>query len=312
MTSERTEKGVSMAHGESDRRAARFADLRPLLFTVAYEIVGSAADADDVLQESYLRWAEVDDADVVDPKAYLAKIVTRQALNALRSRSRRREEYVGPWLPEPILLDDRDLADDVVLAESVSTAMLVVLESLSPDERAVFVLREVFGFSYIEIGSMVSKPPATVRQIAHRARSHVESRRPRFDPVDAQRARAVVEEFLDAAQSGQIESLIALLSPDVVFTADSDGKATAVKRPIQGSLPVARLLAGFARLGTTIDDYRAEVALFNHEPGMIVYFDGKLQGVFTFHIVDGVIEQIYAMRNPDKLGGVEEPRTIAR
>lgn len=312
MTSERTEKGVSMAHGESDRRAARFADLRPLLFTVAYEIVGSAADADDVLQESYLRWAEVDDADVVDPKAYLAKIVTRQALNALRSRSRRREEYVGPWLPEPILLDDRDLADDVVLAESVSTAMLVVLESLSPDERAVFVLREVFGFSYTEIGSMVSKPPATVRQIAHRARSHVESRRPRFDPVDAQRARAVVEEFLDAAQSGQIESLIALLSPDVVFTADSDGKATAVKRPIQGSLPVARLLAGFARLGTTIDDYRAEVALLNHEPGMIVYFDGKLQGVFTFHIVDGVIEQIYAMRNPDKLVGVEEPRTIAR
>ncbi|WP_354563001.1 MULTISPECIES: RNA polymerase sigma-70 factor [Gordonia] len=301
-----------MAHGESDRRAARFADLRPLLFTVAYEIVGSAADADDVLQESYLRWAEVDDADVVDPKAYLAKIVTRQALNALRSRSRRREEYVGPWLPEPILLDDRDLADDVVLAESVSTAMLVVLESLSPDERAVFVLREVFGFSYTEIGSMVSKPPATVRQIAHRARSHVESRRPRFDPVDAQRARAVVEEFLDAAQSGQIESLIALLSPDVVFTADSDGKATAVKRPIQGSLPVARLLAGFARLGTTIDDYRAEVALLNHEPGMIVYFDGKLQGVFTFHIVDGVIEQIYAMRNPDKLAGVEEPRTIAR
>ena len=162
-----------MTGGQLDRRAARFAELRPLLFTVAYEIVGSAADADDVLQESYLRWAEVDDVEVADPKAYLAKIVTRQALNTLRSRSRRREEYVGPWLPEPILLDDRDLADDVVLAESVSTAMLVVLESLSPDERAVFVLREVFGFSYAEIGSMVSKswgpgrprapPPPAVR-----------------------------------------------------------------------------------------------------------------------------------------------------
>ncbi|MDS1112590.1 RNA polymerase sigma factor SigJ [Gordonia westfalica] len=297
---------------ESDRRATRFAELRPLLFTVAYEIVGSAADADDVLQESYLRWADVDDADVTDPKAYLAKIVTRQALNALRSRSRRREEYVGPWLPEPILLDARDLADDVVLAESVSTAMLVVLESLTPDERAVFVLREVFGFSYNEIGDMVAKPGATVRQIGHRARSHVESRRPRFEPVDAERAGAVVEEFLAAAQSGEIEPLMALLSPDVVFTADSDGKATAVKRPIRGAMPVARLLTGFARLGATIDDYRAEVAVFNHAPGMVVYFDGKLQGAFTFHIVDGVIEQIYAMRNPDKLVGVEEPRTIAR
>lgn len=307
-----TRNGVSMADGESDRRAARFAELRPLLFTVAYEIVGSAADADDVLQESYLRWAAVDDADVTDPKAYLAKIVTRQALNALRSRSRRREEYVGPWLPEPILLDERDLADDVVLAESVSTAMLVVLESLSPDERAVFVLREVFGFSFTEIGSMVAKSTAAVRQIGHRARSHVESRRPRFDPVDARRAAAVVEEFLVAAQSGDVEPLMALLSPDVVFTADSDGKATAVKRPIQGSLPVAGLLAGFARLGTTIDDYRTEVAVLNHEPGMLVYFDGQLQGVFTFHLVDGVIEQIYAMRNPDKLAGVAEPRTIAR
>ena len=305
-------RGTMVNSSESARRATRFAELRPLLFTVAYEIVGSAADADDVLQESYLRWADVDDADVTDPKAYLAKIVTRQALNALRSRSRRREEYVGPWLPEPILLDDRDLADDVVLAESVSTAMLVVLESLTPDERAVFVLREVFGFSYNEIGDMVAKPAATVRQIGHRARSHVESRRPRFEPVDAERAGAVVEEFLAAAQSGEIEPLMALLSPDVVFTADSDGKATAVKRPIRGAMPVARLLTGFARLGATIDDYRAEVAVFNHAPGMVVYFDGKLQGAFTFHIVDGVIEQIYAMRNPDKLVGVEEPRTIAR
>ncbi|WP_044506723.1 RNA polymerase sigma factor SigJ [Gordonia sp. KTR9] len=301
-----------MPVSESDRRAMCFAELRPLLFTVAYEIVGSAADADDVLQESYLRWARVDDDDVVDPKAYLAKIVTRQALNALRSRSRRREEYVGPWLPEPILLDDRDLADDVVLAESVSTAMLVVLESLNPDERAVFVLREVFGFSHNEIGTMVSKSAAAVRQIAHRARAHVESRRPRFEQVDAQRAGAVVAEFLAAAQSGEIEPLMAMLAPDVVFTADSDGKATAVKRPVQGALPVARLLAGFARLGTTVDDYRVEAAVFNHEPGMLVYFDAKLQGAFTFHIVDGVIEHVYAMRNPDKLGGVEQPRTLAR
>ncbi len=296
---------------ESDRRAARFAELRPLLFTVAYEIVGTAADADDVLQDSYLRWAEVDDTDIADAKAYLAKIVTRQALNVLRSRSRRREEYVGPWLPEPILTDERDLADDVVLAESVSTAMLIVLESLSPDERAVFVLREVFGFSYNEVGDMLAKPAATVRQIGHRARNHVEARRPRFDPVDSERAVAVVDAFLSAAQSGDVETLLTMLAPEVEFTADSDGKVTAVRHPIHGAPAVARLLTGFARLGKGMD-YRLEPAVLNNQSGVAIYIEGELAGTFTLHIVDGVIEQIYAMRNPDKLAGLEERRTVAR
>ena len=158
-------------------QAEQFTELRPLLFTVAYEILGSATEADDVLQESYLRWAEVDPATVDNVRAYLAQIVTRQSLNALRAQSRRREEYVGPWLPEPILIDAADPVDDVVLAESVSTAMLIVLESLTPDERAVFVLREVFAFGYDEIAGIVGKSAATVRQIAHRARGHVHARR---------------------------------------------------------------------------------------------------------------------------------------
>ncbi|WP_244970716.1 RNA polymerase sigma factor SigJ [Gordonia jinghuaiqii] len=303
---------TAMTGAEPDRQAARFAELRPLLFTVAYEILGSAADADDVLQDSYLRWAEVAADDVADTKSYLAKVVTRQALNALRSRSRRREDYVGPWLPEPILLDVREPVDDLVLAESVSMAMLIVLESLGPDERAVFVLREVFGFSHDEIGDMVSKPAATVRQIAHRARSHVESRRCRFEPADHARATAVADAFLAAARSGEVEPLMAMLSPDVVFTADSGGKATAVRRPVSGALKVARLLMGFGRLGGTLEDYRAEIAVFNNEPGLAVYFDGRLQGAFTFHIVDGTIGHIYAMRNPDKLTAVERSRSITR
>ena len=150
--------------------AERFTMLRPLLFTIAYEILGSATEADDVLQDSYLRWADVDLSAVCDTKSYLARLVTRQALNALRADARRREEYVGPWLPEPLLLDDQDPSTDIVLAESVSMAMLVLLETLGPDERAVFVLREVFGFDYSEIAEAVGRPAPTVRQVAHRAR----------------------------------------------------------------------------------------------------------------------------------------------
>ncbi|MBV9515786.1 MAG: sigma-70 family RNA polymerase sigma factor, partial [Mycobacteriaceae bacterium] len=166
--------------------AERFTHLRPLLFTIVYEILGSASESDDVLQDSYLRWAQVDLSAIRDTKSYLAQLVTRHALNALRAGARRREDYVGPWLPEPLLLDEADPAADVVLAESVSMAMLVVLETLSPDERAVFVLREVFAFDYDEIGSAVGKSASAARQIAHRAREHVRARRKRFEPVDPQ------------------------------------------------------------------------------------------------------------------------------
>ena len=167
----------------TSQHAERFTALRPLLFTIAYEILGTATESDDVLQESYLRWADVDLGAVQDTKAYLAQLVTRQSLNALRAQARRREEYVGPWLPEPLLLDAADASSDVVLAESVSMAMMVVLETLSPDERAVFVLREVFGFGHDDIAAMVGKSTAAVRQMAHRAR------RPRTGPAQAFRAR---------------------------------------------------------------------------------------------------------------------------
>lgn len=295
-----------------DAHARRFTELRPLLFTVAYEILGSATDAEDVLQESYLRWAEVDLAGVGETKSYLAKVVTRQALNNLRASSRRRELYVGPWLPEPILIDEHDAAADVVLAESVSTAMLVVLESLSPDERAVFVLREVFGFTHDEIADIIGKSSAAVRQTASRARNHVHARRQRFEPVDDVRTAEVTAAFMVAAASGEIDQLMSLLAPGVVFTADSDGKASAARRPVEGAPHVAKLMAGFARVGTRFDDLRVEPAIFNSLPGMTIHFDGQLQGVFILQVVDGAIENIYAMRNPEKLSGIRTRRRIAR
>ena len=188
-----------------------------------------------MLQDSYLRWAEVDLATVRDTKSYLAQLVTRQALNALRAGARRREDYVGPWLPEPLLLDEHDASADVVLAESVSMAMLVLLETLTPDERAVFVLREVFGFDYDEIAGAVGKSVATVRQVAHRAREHVQARRKRFEPVDAATTAQITEQFMTAAATGDMEGLLSMLAPDATWTADSGGKATAARRPVVGA-----------------------------------------------------------------------------
>jgi len=201
---------------------------RSLLFTVAYEMLGSAADAEDVLQESWLRWADVDHSQVRDPRAYLVRVVTRQALNRLRALARSREDYVGEWLPEP-LLTSPDVAEDVELAESVSIAMLTVLETLGPTERAVFVLREVFDIPYGEIAEAVGKSAATVRQIARRAREHVAARRPRVQ-VSRSEQQAVVERFLAALRTGQFQELVEVMAPDVVLIADGGGLA-ASKRP---------------------------------------------------------------------------------
>lgn len=294
----------------SDEHAERFTLLRPLLFTIAYEILGSATEADDVLQDSYLRWARVDLAEVRDTKAYLAQLVTRQALNTLRAEARRREDYIGPWLPEPLLLDGRDGLTDVVLAESVSMAMLVVLETLSPDERAVFVLREVFGFEHAEIGRAVGKSVAAVRQIAHRAREHVHSRRRRFEPVDTRISDEITTQFLAAAASGDLAGLLAMLAPEVVFTSDSDGKVSAARRPVLGAQKVARLLIGLmSRAGP---EYRVEIAHYNNAPAALVYRDGLPDSVFLIEVIDGTITNVYAMRNPDKLVSVTVPREISR
>ncbi|MBX7434727.1 RNA polymerase sigma-70 factor [Mycobacterium sp. Y57] len=298
-----------MTAAPGDEHAERFTHLRPLLFTIAYEILGSANESDDVLQESYLRWAGVELATVADTKAYLAKLVTRQALNALRAQSRRREDYVGPWLPEP-LLTEQDASADVVLAESVSMAMLVVLETLSPDERAVFVLHEVFGFGHDEIASAIGKSPAAVRQMAHRAREHVHSRRRRFEPVAPEISSELTARFFAAAATGDLDGLMAMLAPDVVWTADSDGKVSAARRPVAGAERVARLILGLVRLGGP--DGRVEPAVYNSSPALVLYTGDHLEGVVSFEVVDGKIANFYAMRNPEKLATVTVPRPIGR
>jgi RNA polymerase sigma-70 factor, ECF subfamily len=299
-----------MRPGATDEHAERFTLLRPLLFTIAYEILGTATESDDVLQESYLRWADVDLTTVTDTKAYLAKLVTRQALNALRAQARRREEYVGPWLPEPLLVATGDASSDVVLAESVSMAMLVVLETLSPDERAVFVLREVFGFSHDEIASAIGRSSASVRQLAHRAREHVQARRRRFDPVDPQRSMELTAQFFNTAATGDVDALITMLAPDVVWTADSDGKASAARRPVLGADRVARLVLGLIRGAGELG--HVEPAFYNGAPALVLYLGENLEGIISVELTDGKISHLYAMRNPEKLGGIKVARELSR
>ncbi|HEY6891315.1 MAG TPA: RNA polymerase sigma-70 factor [Solirubrobacter sp.] len=279
---------------------------RSLLFTVAYEMLGSAADAEDVLQESWLRWAEVDQAQVQEPRAYLIRIVTRQALNRLRTVSRRREEYVGEWLPEP-LLTSPDVAEDVELAESVSIAMLTVLETLGPTERAVFVLREVFDVPYGEIAEAIGKSPATVRQTAKRAREHVAARRPHVQ-VSQSEQEAVTARFLTALQTGQIQELMDLLAPDVVLIADGGGLVTAARVPIRGAEVVAKLMA---RMKQVVGALEITTVWLNGGPAARIDMDGD-PTVVSLVVESGRVSRIYAIRNPHKLTRLEEPAALAR
>lgn len=279
---------------------------RSLLFTVAYEMLGSAADAEDVVQETWLRWAEVDQSEVEAPRAYLVRIVTRQALNRLRSESRRREDYVGQWLPEP-LLTSPDVAEDVELAENVSIAMLTVLETLGPTERAVFVLREVFDTPYDEIAGVVGKTPAAVRQIAHRAREHVASRRPRMQ-VDKTQQRAAVDMFLAAISTGDIQALVETLAPDVVFVADGGGLSPAARKPIVGAEKVkTAMTVGLAN----IPEFEASIVWINGMPGVRIDFDGHAN-VASLAVENGRITRIYVMNNPHKLGSLETTTPLQR
>lgn len=295
-----------------DEHAERFTLLRPLLFTIAYEILGSTTDSDDVLQDSYLRWAEVDLSTVRDTKSYLAQIITRQALNTLRAGARRREEYVGPWLPEPLVLDEHDPSTDVVLAESVSIAMLVLLETLTPDERAVFVLREVFGFEHGDIADAVGKPVPTVRQIAHRAREHVQARRRRFSPVDPAQQARVAEEFMAAAAGGDVGAVISMLAPDVVWTADGGGKASAARRPVVGAKKVAAVVVGLMRMAAQLPELRVHAVVCNFAPALIFYTGDHLEGIYAMEVVNSKISNFYAVRNPDKLVAAATARAISR
>lgn len=284
-----------------------FAAHRSLLFTVAYEMLGSAADAEDVVQETWLRWADVDHAEVRDPRAYLVRIVTRLALNQLRTIARRREEYVGEWLPEP-LLTSPDVAEDVELAESVSIALLTVLETLAPTERAVFVLREVFDTPYEQIAAAVDKTPAAVRQIAHRARQHVAASRPRMEVSRAEQ-QVVVERFMAALQTGDQQSLLDVLAPDVVLVTDGGGVVPAARRPIEGADQVLAFLTGAARSTT---DFEVSVVWINGAPSARVDIDGKLNTAVSLVFEQGRISRIYAIRNPHKLGHLGKEASLSR
>ncbi|MFD0362935.1 RNA polymerase sigma-70 factor [Nocardia sp. GCM10030253] len=274
---------------------------RNLLFTVAYEMLGSAADAEDVLQDTWLRWVKVDVGQVSDQRAYLVRITTRQALNRLRSMKRRRESYVGSWLPEP-LLTTPDVAADVELAESVSMALMLVLETLTPTERAVFVLREAFGIGYDDIAAAVDKTPAAVHQIAHRARCHVEARRPRR-AVTARQAEVALEAFQRALETRDLQGLLDVLAPDVVAISDGGGIKQATPRPVVGADKVARFIVG----GLTRNDVplTVEPTVVNAGPALALHVDGELDGVIVMHIEDTRITGLYFVRNPQKLTHIE-------
>jgi RNA polymerase sigma-70 factor (TIGR02957 family) len=277
---------------------------RSLLFTVAYEMLGSAADAEDVLQESWLRWAGADRSQVHDPRAYLVRVVTRQALNRLRTLARRREDYVGEWLPEP-LLTSPDVADDVELAESVSIAMLTVLETLGPTERAVFVLREVFEMPYEEIAEAVGKSAGTVRQIALRAREHVAARRPRMQ-VSRLEQQAVTERFLAALRTGRLQELMDVMAPDVVLVADGGGIAAAALAPVHGAELVARVLARASQSA-----FAAATVWLNGAPAGRIEVAGEPATV-SLVVEDGLVTRVYLVRNPRKLTRLDEAADLAR
>jgi RNA polymerase sigma-70 factor (ECF subfamily) len=297
------------------RDSARvFDEHRALLNSVAYRILGSVSDAEDTVQEAWLRWSGVNPSDVIDSRAFLVRVTTRLAIDRLRRAKARRESYVGPWLPEPILTG-RDVAEDVALAESVSMAMLVVLETLSPLERAVFVLREAFGMPYAEIADVLGRKDDAVRQLGRRARDHVQQRRSRFD-ADQSEQRRVTERFLQATSTGNLDALMAVLSPGVTLVADGGGRVLAPRRPVLGAEKVARFLlavateermARFLRsVGSEpiIADLRVSMAPVNGGPGILVASGDKPISALVFDISDGVVRTIHLVANPEKLAGV--------
>jgi RNA polymerase sigma-70 factor (ECF subfamily) len=282
-------------------RAAAFAAARPLLFSIAYRMLGSVMDAEDVVQDAYLRWQEAPAADVRAPNAYLATIVTRLAINQLRSARSQRETYVGPWLPEPLVTDHApDPSEPVELAESLSMAFLVMLERLSPIERAVLLLRDVFDFEYAEIARVVDKTEANCRQLLVRARKRVGASHVRFDAAPAQ-AERLMERFTQAAGAGDIDGILAVLAEDITLWADGGGKVKgAALNPLHGSSTVARFVAGVMRRFVP-SERTTRQAQINGQPGFVVYVAGTPLAAMVFEIHADRIHSIYAIGNPDKL-----------
>ena len=290
-----------------------FDEHRDLLISIAYRVLGSVTDAEDTVQEAWLRWSKVDPAEISNPRAFLVRVTTRLAIDRLRRAKARRETYVGPWLPEPILTG-RDVAEDVALAESVSMAMLVVLETLSPLERAVFVLREAFGMPYAEIGEIIGRKEEAVRQLARRARHHVQERRTRFEADQTEQHR-VTEHFLEAASSGDLEALMVVLAPGVTLVADGGGRALAPRRPVRGAEKVARFLLAVATeeksarflesIGAEpVADLRVYPAPVNGGPGVVITSQGRPVSALLLDVADGAVQTIHLVANPEQLAGV--------
>ena len=274
---------------------------RPLLFSISYRMLGSVMEAEDVVQEAFLRWQRASEEEVRSPSAYLSTVVTRLCIDRLRSARARREQYVGPWLPEP-LLEEQEITGTADLDDSLSMAFLVLLESLTPVERAVFLLREVFGYEYAEIASLVGKSEANCRQISRRARQSVAARRPRFESSPEQEER-LMDSFLSASLSGDMEALLALLSEDVILYSDGGGKTLAALKPIYGADRVVRFLSGILRKAPP--DLAVRQMRVNGRPGLVGYFgDGSPQSVVTLEVGEGSITAIRLVVNPEKLGNV--------
>lgn len=284
-----------------ETRATAFDSVRPLLFSIAYRMLGSVMDAEDVVQDAYLRWQEAPDADVRSPRAYLATIVTRLALNQLRSARVRRETYVGPWLPEPLVTDHApDPSGSVELAESLSMAFLVLLERLSPIERAVFFLREVFAFEYAEIARIVEKTEVNCRQLFARAKQHLGAPQARFEAAAGQ-AQRLVERFTQAAGAGDMDGMLAVLAEDITLWADGGGKTPgAALQPVHGADAVARFVLGVMRKFLPAESV-ARPAEVNGQPGILVYVSGRPLAALVFDVQRDRIRTIYAIGNPDKL-----------
>jgi RNA polymerase sigma-70 factor, ECF subfamily len=280
-----------------------FQEHRDLLTGVAYRILGQLGDAEDVVQEAWLRWAASDRAEVREPRAYLLRVVSRLAIDRLRRETARRETYVGPWLPEP-LLTEPDVADRAELVDSISIALVVVLETLSPLERAVFVLHEAFGFTHPEIADILDRSEATVRQLAHRAHQHVRERRPRFDTNPIVRAE-ITERFLDACQRGDLHTLLTMLAPDIVFIGDSGGIGRAPRHPIHGADKVARFLLAIAN--TPVPALNVELTHVNGGPAILINSENQPMTVFSLDIQDRHVQTIHAIANPEKLSHLRKP-----
>ncbi|MFE6485928.1 RNA polymerase sigma-70 factor [Streptomyces sp. NPDC057757] len=287
---------------DTDTATDVFEEHRSVLMGVAYRMLGRVADAEDVVQEAWMRWSGADRSEVREPRGYLVRVATRLAIDRLRQVRSRKEAYVGPWLPEPYATDFGDTIPDTaeraVLADSVSLAVLVVLESLSPLERAVFVLREAFGFPYAEIAAILERGEPAVRQLAGRARRHVDEGRPRYE-VDPVERRELTERFLAAAAEGDLEGLMSLLAPDVRLIGDSGGLSKAPSRVIESADKVGRFLNGVARKGVTDVSFR--FLELNGGPAILILSAGRPDSVFQLDVVDGRIQRVYVMRNPEKL-----------